>query len=173
MRDGFTTPLTTQSLTFSNGITQTPVNTQTFTPSAGTTPQPGQPLVVSAVGDGGAGQTSETDVVNLISSWNPNLFLYLGDVYENGRPMEFDNWYGKPGAAGTYGQFYSISDPAIGNTNMSVPTLGYEWYWNNVAPYYSYDAAAGISSRSTTFQFIGAPTGQLHGRDELAETGSR
>jgi hypothetical protein len=158
MRDGFTTPLTTQSLTFSNGITQTPVNTQTFTPSVGTTPQPGQPLVVSAVGDGGAGQTSETDVVNLISSWNPNLFLYLGDVYENGRPMEFDNWYGQPGAAGTYGQFYSISDPAIGNHEYVGSDIGgYQWYWNNVPPYYSYNAGGWhFISLNNISKFIGS-----------------
>ena len=80
-------------------------------------------------------------MVNLISSWNPNLFLYLGDVYENGRPMEFDNWYGKPGAAGTYGQFHSITDPAIGNHEyVGSDISGYEWYWNNVPHYYSYDA---------------------------------
>ena len=114
MRDGFTTAQTTESLTFNNGITSPPVNSNTFSPSVGTTPAPGQPLIVRAVGDGGSGQTSESDLVNLISSWNPNLFLYLGDVYENGRLLEFDNWYGKPGVAGTYGQFDSIADSAIG-----------------------------------------------------------
>lgn len=141
MRDGFTTPKTSESLTFSNGITAAPVNTNTFTPATGTTPPPGQPLVVAAVGDGGSGQTAETNVVKLISSWNPNLFLYLGDVYENGRPMEFDNWYGKPGTAGTYGQFYANSDPAIGNHEyVSSDISGYKWYWNNVPHYYSFNA---------------------------------
>ena len=42
-------------------------------------------------------------VTNLIASLNPNLFLYLGDVYENGSPTEFYNWYG---TTSTYfGQF--------------------------------------------------------------------
>jgi hypothetical protein len=99
MRDGFNTPQTTEQLSFSNGITTPPVNGKTFTPATGSTPAPGQPFVVAAAGDGASGQTSESDVVNLISSWNPNLFLYLGDVYQNGRAMEFDNWYGKPGTA--------------------------------------------------------------------------
>ncbi len=121
-------------------ITSPPVNTSTFTPSVGTTP-PGQPLVVGAVGDGGSGQSSETSVVNLISSWNPNLFLYLGDVYENGRSMEFDNNYGKAGVPGEYGQFYSISDPTIGNHEYDGTDIrGYEWYWNNVPHYYSYNS---------------------------------
>jgi chitodextrinase len=141
MRDGFNTAQTTMQLTFSNGISTPPANTSTFTPATGSAPAPGQPFVVAAAGDGGSGQTSESDVVNLISSWNPNLFLYLGDVYENGRAMEFDNWYGKPGTAGTYGQFYPISDPAIGNHEYVGSDIGgYEWYWNNVPHYYSYDA---------------------------------
>ena len=57
MRDGFNTAQTTENLTFSNGITTPPVNNNTFTPSVGTTPAPGQPLVVAAVGDGASGQT--------------------------------------------------------------------------------------------------------------------
>src|SRR6266568_893404 len=35
MRDGFTTPKTSESLTFSNGITAAPVNTNTFTGGTG------------------------------------------------------------------------------------------------------------------------------------------
>jgi hypothetical protein len=158
MRDGFNTAVTTENLTFSNGITTPPVNNNTFTPATGTTPAPGQPLVVAAAGDGASGQTSERDVVNLISLWNPNLFLYLGDVYENGRPMEFDNWYGKPGIAGTYGQFYPISDPAIGNHEYVGSDIGgYEWYWNNVPHYYSYDAGGWhFVSLDNISKFIGS-----------------
>jgi len=115
MRDSFTTSQAAQDVTFGNGITSPPVNSGVFTPPTGSTPPPGQQFVVAAVGDGGSGQTAETNVVHLISSWNPDLFLYLGDVYENGRGMEFDNWYGKAGVPGAHGQFYSISDPAIGS----------------------------------------------------------
>jgi chitodextrinase len=170
MRDGFTTALTTETLTFSNGITSPPVNSGQFSPSVGTTPAPGQPLIVGAVGDGGSGQTSETDVVNLISSWNPNLFLYLGDVYENGRPMEFDNWYGKPGVAGTYGQFYSISDPTIGNHEyVGSDIAGYEWYWNNVPHYYSYNAGGWhFISLDNTSKYIGSAPSNANYRAETA-----
>ena len=158
MRDGFNTAQAAENLTFSNGITAPPVNSNTFTPATGSAPAQGQPFVVAAAGDGGSGQTSERDVVNLISSWNPNLFLYLGDVYENGRPMEFDNWYGKPGAAGTYGQLYSISDPAIGNHEyVGSDISGYEWYWNNVPHYYSYDAGGWhFVSLDNISKFIGS-----------------
>ncbi len=160
MQDGFNTAQTTESLTFSNGITTPPVNNATFIPSVGTAPPPGQPVVVGAVGDGAAGQTSENDVVNLISSWNPNLFLYLGDVYEDGRSMEFDNWYGKPGTPGTFGQFYSISDPAVGNHEYAGLDLsGYQWYWNNVPHYYSYDAGGWhFISLDNISKFIGSGT---------------
>jgi hypothetical protein len=158
MRDGFSTAQTTEQLSFSNGISTPPVNNSTFTPATGSAPTPGQPFVVAAAGDGGSGQTSESDVVNLISSWNPNLFLYLGDVYENGRAMEFDNWYGKPGTAGTYGQFYPISDPAIGNHEyVGSDISGYEWYWNNVPHYYSYNAGGWhFVSLDNTSKFIGS-----------------
>ena len=140
MRDGFNTSQTAESLTFSNGITTPPVNNNTFTPTTGTSPPPGQPLVVAAVGDGASGETNEGNVANLIGSWNPNLFLYLGDVYENGRPMEFNDWYGNPGTPGAYGQFYSITDPTVGNHEYVGSDLsGYEWYWNNVPHYYSYE----------------------------------
>jgi chitodextrinase len=170
MRDGFSTALTTESLTFSNGITSPPVNTNQFTPSVGTTPASGQPLVVGAVGDGGSGQTSESDVVNLVSSWNPNLFLYLGDVYENGRPMEFDNWYGKPGVAGTYGQFYPISDPAIGNHEyVGSDITGYEWYWNNVPHYYSFNAGGWhFISLDNTSKYIGSSTSNANYQAETS-----
>src|SRR6266567_1950631 len=128
MRDGFNTAPTTDSLTFSNGITVPPVNSNQFTPTSGTAPAPGQPMIVTAVGDGGSGQTAETNVTNLIGSWNPNLFFYLGDVYENGRPMEFDNWYGRPGTQGTYGRFYAVTDPTIGNHEyVGSDISGYEW----------------------------------------------
>ena len=160
MRDSFSTDQAAENVTFSNGITSPPVNSGVFTPTTGTNPPPGQPLVVAAAGDGGSGQTSETNVVHLISSWNPNLFLYLGDVYENGRPMEFDNNYGKAGVPGEYGQFYSISDPTIGNHEyIKSDITGYEWYWNNVHHYYSYNAGGWhFVSLDNISKFIGSST---------------
>lgn len=160
MRDGFSTAQTSESLTFSNGITSPPVNSNTFTPSTGTSPAAGQPFVLAAAGDGASGETGESSVVNLISSWNPNLFLYLGDVYENGRAMEFSNWYGLPGTAGTYGQLYSITNPAIGNHEyIGSDITGYEWYWNNVPHYYSFNAGGWhFISLDNISKFIGSST---------------
>ena len=140
MRDGFTSAPATQSLTFSNGQVSPPPNPRTFIPA---TPSPanGAPLVVAATGDGASGEPSANSTVNLISSWSPNMFLYLGDVYEKGRAMEFDNWYGPAGAPGKYGQFKAYTNPTIGNHEYEPDgAAGYFYYWDNVPHYYSYDA---------------------------------
>jgi chitodextrinase len=136
MRDGYVTERTAAALLFQNGVTQPPVNTNTFTPTPGTDPGGGS-LVVAAAGDGAGGDESEAAVVDLIASWNPNLFLYLGDVYEKGTTTEFENWY-RP--ANFYGRFRSVTNPTIGNheyQNGAAP--GYFDYWDNVPHYFSVD----------------------------------
>jgi chitodextrinase len=141
MRDGYTTAnRATISLTYSNGNAQPPVNHQTFTPTSGTTPPNGSPFIVTAAGDGADGSTSETNVTNLLTSINPNLYLYLGDVYEKGSVAEFYNWYGTGGAY--YNNFVSITDPTIGNHEYSSSSTaaGYFDYWNNIPNYYSFNA---------------------------------
>lgn len=152
MRDGFTTARTAITLQFQNGVTQPPVNTNTFTPTTGTPPASGQPIVVAAVGDGAGGEQGETDVVNLIQSWNPNLFLYLGDVYEKGSMPEFYNWY-RPSTL--YGGFRSITDPTVGNHEYATPQAsGYFDYWDNVPHYYSVNVGSWhIVSLDSTSQF--------------------
>jgi hypothetical protein len=138
--DTFTSQAPSIGLTFSNGVTTPPVNTNAFTPATGTTPGPGQSFVVAAVGDGASGETGGGAVSSLITQWNPNLFLYLGDVYENGSPTEYFNYYG-PAGSGPFGQFRSITDPTIGNHEYQLgPTAaGYFDYWDNAPHYYSVD----------------------------------
>jgi hypothetical protein len=141
MKDGYTTTIQpTIVLNFSNGNAQPPVNHNTFTPSW-TNPPPGSPFIVTAAGDGADGMLPSGNVNNLMTSINPNLFLYLGDVYYSGSISDFYNWYG---TGGTYfNKFYSITDPTIGNheyTN-SVNGVGYFDYWNNIPNYYSYRLA--------------------------------
>ena len=114
MRDGYTTANPASiSVIFSNGNAQPPVNPGTFTPTSGTTPPSGNPFIVAAAGDGADGAANATNVTNLISSINPNLFLYLGDVYEDGTFAEYYNWYGTGSAS--YSLFNSITNPTIGN----------------------------------------------------------
>jgi hypothetical protein len=138
LRDGFTTAQAAIGLQFVNGVLTPPVNTNTFTPGGGTNAGAGSPFVVAAVGDGAGGEQNETNVVSEINSWQPDLFLYLGDVYEKGTATEFHNWYAP---ANWYGGLRSITDPTIGNheyENGLAP--GYFDYWDNVPHYYSFDA---------------------------------
>jgi hypothetical protein len=110
-----------------------------FQPTAGTEPAKGQPFVVGVVGDGASGLSAEGKVVDLIGSWHPSLFLYLGDVYDQGAPEEYLNWYGEAGSL--YDRFRSITDPTLGNHEFESDKSGSPWseYWGGPPPYYSID----------------------------------
>jgi hypothetical protein len=139
MTDGFAPRATAENVTLANGVTTPPINGSTFTPARGTTPATGQPFVLAAAGDGAAGDAASTAVTNLLGSWSPNMFLYLGDVYEKGTPSEFYNWYGSSGQL--FGRFKSITNPTIGNHEyMNGSAAGYLDYWNNAPHYYSVNA---------------------------------
>ncbi len=139
LRDASVTTRATVDLTFANGVTTPPVNTNTRSATPGTQPAPGTAFTVAAVGDGASGEAAETDVTNLIASWNPNLVMYLGDVYEKGTSTEFYNWYRPEATAGTfYGRFRSITNPVIGNHEYENGQAGgYFDYWDNIPHYYS------------------------------------
>ena len=157
MRDTFITPQTTISLTFNNGIISPPVNQNQFQPTSGRPAVNGAPFIVAAGGDAASGEASADNVTDLIQSLNPNLFLYLGDVYNKGTYTEFLNWYGTDNR---FGQFRSITNPVVGNheyENGVAP--GYFDYWDNVPSYYSYDAGGWhfIALNSNTTYEPGTP----------------
>ena len=131
---------TTESVILSNGVTSPPINTNSPTIATGTTPPPGQPKIVVALGDGAGGDTASSQVASQVTAMSPNLFLYLGDVYEQGAYEEFQDWYDP-----IYGALRSISNPTPGNHEWANYGLGanaaYEWYWNNLPTYYSFDTA--------------------------------
>ncbi len=139
MHDDFVTQQTSISTTFNNGVTSPPVNNNHFRPTSGRPAVNGEPFIVAAGGDGASGEANAGKVSDLIHSLNPNLFLYLGDVYEKGSPTEFYNWYGTTSTF--FGRLRSITDPTIGNHeyehNMAP---GYFDYWDNIPNYYSYNA---------------------------------
>jgi hypothetical protein len=153
MRDGFTSSRASVSVALSNGITQPPVNTNTYTPATGSTPPAGRPFTLSATGDGASGEANADKVADLIANWNPNMFLYLGDVYNDGTATEFHNWYGT--GANRYSRFNAITNPTVGNHEyQGLEAPGYFDYWNNVPHYYSFDAAGWhIISLDSTSQF--------------------
>jgi len=140
MRDGFTSMRAAVNVTFNNGISAPPVNSNTFTPASGSTPQPGRPFILAATGDGASGEANADAVTDLIAGWDPNLLLYLGDVYDKGTFTEFYNWYGMEGER--YSRLRAITNPTVGNHEYEGGQApGYFDYWDNVPDYYSLNAA--------------------------------
>ncbi len=139
MRNGFLTRRTTVSVKFKNGVTIAPVNHKQFKPTSGRTPAPGAPFIVAAAGDGASGEVYAGKVADLVKSVDPNLFLYLGDVYERGSRAEFYNWYGT--STTLLGRLRSITDPTVGNHEyLTRGAAGYFDYWDNIPNYYSFNA---------------------------------
>jgi len=80
----------------------------------------------------------------MITGWNPDLFQYLGDVYENGSFQEFTDWYDP-----FWGQLRGVSDPTIGNHEYQIDSAasGYACIGIISPPITATTRAAGISSR--------------------------
>ncbi len=139
MRDAFVSSRATESVDFDNSADGATPFPATFTPSTGRPASQGEPFIVAAVGDGAGGEKNETSVTDMISTWEPNLVLYLGDVYDRGSPAEFDNWYGAQNSL--FGRFRAITDPVVGNHEyQTADASGYFGFWNDVPHYYSLDA---------------------------------
>jgi hypothetical protein len=100
-------------------------------------PGPDGRVRLAVVGDGVDGSPESLDVAAQIKTMKPNVFAYLGDVYDRGSPFELDTWYDDPAG---YGQFRGITNPALGNheyrTDGAAPFFA---YWGGVPHYYSYD----------------------------------
>ena len=140
LKSGLTTRRAGVDLTFDNGVTLPPVNTRSFTPRTGSQPGPGQPFVFAATGDGASGSQESKEVISLVKSWNPNLFAYLGDVYQNGTSVEFYNWYGHGGTF--FDTFNAITNPTVGNHEVVGQVApGYLDYWDNAPLFYSFEAS--------------------------------
>jgi calcineurin-like phosphoesterase family protein len=75
--------------------------------------------VVGAVGDGPSGEAASNGLAEAIFGNQPDLFLFLGDIYETGTFTEELNHYGEnsmDGGAGTlWGKLASITQPTLGN----------------------------------------------------------
>ena len=143
-------------LTFANGVISRPPLPTGFEPRQGNAPPAGEPFTFAAVGDGAGGLRAQSRVSAMIARWAPNMFLYLGDVYQKGSPAEFTNNYDRGG----YGQFEAITNPAIGNHEYSADAAadGYFRYWDSPPDYYSFDAGGWhLIVLNSTEQFNGDP----------------
>ena len=135
--DGTAPPGTTSSSRgAARSATLSPVPPAPFVPRTAA-PGPDGRVRLAVVGDGVDGSPESLAVAAQVAALDPDVFAYLGDVYDNGTPFEFDTWYGDPAG---YGRFRGITNPAIGNheyrTDDAAP---YFAYWGGVPHYYSYD----------------------------------
>lgn len=143
-RDGSTSDPSTVDLSFANGVTVQPTASGAYSPPTAAPATQTDPLVLAAVGDGAGGEQAATDVTNMISTWQPEMLTYLGDVYENGTLTEFKNWYGD--TSSWYGRFRNFTAPVVGNHEYNKTPSGtfeadgYFRYWNDIPHYYSFDA---------------------------------
>ncbi|WP_299444635.1 DNRLRE domain-containing protein [uncultured Phycicoccus sp.] len=142
-RDGTTSTPVSATITLSNGVTTQPGPTGSWTPPTAPVATKTEPVVFAAVGDGAGGEQAATDVTDMMASWSPQLFTYLGDVYEDGTITEFKNWYGGPST--WFGRFRDITAPVVGNHEYNkvqgqYVADGYFRYWNDIPHYYSFDA---------------------------------
>lgn len=155
------------TVTLSNSNPTDPVNTNTFTP---VTPNPSGDMVVAVTGDGGASDGNGLDVGNLMAGWNPNMMMFLGDVYWSGTYQEFSNWYHPQ--LGVPGSLKSVTNPVIGNHEYQATGPigkngeGYFNYWNNPPQFYSYDAKGwhfiGLNTNTSTIRTITGNTGSSY-----------
>ena len=82
------------------------------------------PATVWAVGDGADGSSRSRSLAEAIEERDPERFLYLGDVYDNGTAVEYATNY-----APVYGRFNEIAAPTPGNHEWDNRNEGYHPYW--------------------------------------------
>jgi hypothetical protein len=88
-------------------------------------PGPGAPrAVVWAVGDAATPGPEADRMGRLVRRARPDLFLYLGDVYETGTRSEFRHWYHP-----RFGSLAGITMPTPGNHEWDNRFTGYYPYW--------------------------------------------
>jgi len=80
--------------------------------------------VVWAAGDLATPGPGADRVAALVRRGDPDLFLYLGDVYETGTAYEFRRWYHP-----RLGSLARITMPTIGNHEWGNRFTGYYSYW--------------------------------------------
>ncbi len=134
-----TAPSQTVALKFTE--TSTPQST-VLAPSSTFTPQPttttSTRVVFAVIGDYGSGNQDEADVAKLISSWQPDFIITLGDNnYPSGEADHIDDSVGQ--------FFHNYIYPYNGNfgegadVNRFYPSLGnHDLLTENGKPYYDY-----------------------------------
>jgi hypothetical protein len=133
-KDRFATSRSAMQVTTANGVTRLPLGTGRWEPKS---VRSEEPVVLAAVGDGAGGLPGASAVSALIEGWNPDMFLYIGDVYNTGSYTEFLNYY-EP----TFGRLKDITNPVIGDHEGGKQFQGFRDYWDSNQTYYSVTAGA-------------------------------
>ena len=98
--------------------------------------------VVAATGDGASNEKASNGVAASIVSADPAVFLYLGDVYEEGTFTEFRNHYGVssidvPGGGTLWGALADVTQPTFGNHEVHNRPASTD-YWHGRPLYTSF-----------------------------------
>jgi hypothetical protein len=80
--------------------------------------------VVWALGDAATPGPAASRIAGLVRQARPDLFLYLGDVYETGTRSDFRRWYHP-----RFGSLAGITMPTPGNHEWGNRFAGYYPYW--------------------------------------------
>jgi acid phosphatase type 7 len=132
--DGFVTPKVVAGVMSINGVTRRPASRGRWEPkSIGGD----GPVSVAAVGNGAGGLPAADAVAALIIDWQPDLMLYLGDVYHVGSFAEFLNYY-EP----TLGPLKDITNPVPGEHEGGRNFQGYLDYWDSKDQFYTATAGS-------------------------------
>jgi hypothetical protein len=132
-------------VTLSNGNDTLPRNPADFSPVF---PSPSVDALIAAVGDAGDGTSRSGAVAASVAASDPDLLLYLGDVYERGTRAEFEVNYGAsslddPGGGREWGALAHVTAPTLGNHEAALGTQfyrdSYRDYWHGVPDWYFFD----------------------------------
>lgn len=129
MQDGFESQIIGIVVTTENGVNRVPRSTGRWVPKSVETEGP---VVVAAVGDGAGGMPASYEVADLIESWDPQMLLYLGDIYNFGSYTEFINYYDP-----TFGRLKNVTNPVPGDHEGGRQFQGYLDYWDSSQHYYT------------------------------------
>ena len=136
--------LTTQSVSAAPSIelaetaTPTPFDSPTPPPTGTATPTAEVKARFAVIGDFGSGSQAQTDVANLVKSWNPDFIVTTGDNnYPTGSADTIDRNIGR--------DYYEFIYPYLGSygessaPNRFFPSLGnHDWDAPNAQPYLDY-----------------------------------
>jgi hypothetical protein len=121
--------------------------------------------VIAAVGDGAGGGPAGADLAQSIALSHPEVFLYLGDIYETGTFTENLNHYGQnsmDGGPGTlWGAMGTITQPTMGD-HEKANSVAWQDYFHGRPLYTSFEfanvlfldlASSGVSMASGSAQY--------------------